>query len=186
MRSYLAYDLLVSLAIIAGLTAAYALAAQAGTPRPGGLLGHGLGIAGLLLMLANETLYSLRKRVRGVHRGRMSVWLQAHIVTGIVGPWLVLLHSGGKFNGLAGLLTVLSVLIALSGFVGRFIYTLAPRACEATGLAGADATAQTESLLRTRRLLSCWYWLHIPLGITVFVLAFVHVGAALYYSTLLM
>ena len=66
-------------------------------------------------------------------------------------------------------------------------------------LGGADRrrTAQLESLLAeryrlllqihslaaTRRLLALWHTLHVPLGAVVFTLAFVHVGAALYYAT---
>jgi hypothetical protein len=57
----------------------------------------------------------------------MANWLQFHIFTGIVGPYLVLLHSSWKFNGLAGVVTLLMVVVVLSGFVGRYIYTAVPR-----------------------------------------------------------
>jgi hypothetical protein len=36
-----------------------------------------------------------------------------------------------------------------------------------------------------RRLLATWHTVHIPLGMVLFVTAFVHAGAALYYATLL-
>jgi hypothetical protein len=57
----------------------------------------------------------------------MSIWLQFHIFTGIVGPYLVLLHTSWKFNGLAGVLMLLTGITVLSGFVGRYIYTALPR-----------------------------------------------------------
>src|SRR5512138_392966 len=70
-------------------------------PPASELFGHGIGILGFILMLMTETLYSLRKRSRSVRWGRMSTWLQFHIFTGIVGPYLVLLHTAWKFQGLA-------------------------------------------------------------------------------------
>jgi NAD(P)H-nitrite reductase large subunit len=44
---------------------------------------------------------------------------------------------------------------------------------------------QMASLAAVRRLMSVWHALHVPLGGVVFTLAFLHVGGALYYSTLL-
>ena len=76
-----------------------------GVPAAGGLVGHSLGIVGFVLMLMTETLYSLRKRAMRRPRGSMRAWLQVHIFTGIVGPYLVFLHSAWSFNGLAGALT---------------------------------------------------------------------------------
>ena len=49
------------------------------------------------------------------------------MVTGLVGPYMVLLHTALNFNGLAGLTTVLMVVVVISGLVGRFIYTRLPR-----------------------------------------------------------
>ena len=69
-------------------------------PAASDMFGHGLGIIGFVLMLMTETLYSLRKRMRTVRFGRMSLWLRFHIFTGLVGPYMVLLHTSWKFNGL--------------------------------------------------------------------------------------
>jgi hypothetical protein len=44
---------------------------------------------------------------------------------------------------------------------------------------------QIETLAAARHLLALWHTVHIPLGVALFVLAFVHIGAALYYATLL-
>src|ERR1044071_4249736 len=92
-------------------------------PPAGELFGHSLGILGFLLMLMTEILYSLRKRSRSVKWGRLSNWLQFHIFTGIVGPYMVLLHSSWKFNGIAGVTTLFTIIIVISGFVGRYIFT---------------------------------------------------------------
>ena len=92
-----------------------------GVPGASDFFGHSLGVLGFTLMLATETLYSLRKRSRLARWGKMAAGLQFHIFTGLVGPYLVLLHSAWKFNGLAGLVMLLTGVIVVSGFVGRSI-----------------------------------------------------------------
>jgi len=99
-------------------------------PAASQLFGHSLGIVGIVLMVMTETLYSLRKRTRSIRWGRMASWLQFHIFTGLVGPYLALLHTSWKFNGLAGILMLLTVIIVISGFIGRYIYTAVPRTVE--------------------------------------------------------
>jgi hypothetical protein len=151
-------------------------------PPASDLFGHGLGIFGFLLMLMTETLYSLRKRMRGVRFGRMSLWLQFHIFTGLVGPYMVLLHTSWKFNGLAGVTTLLTVVIVISGFVGRYIYTRIPRTADGNVIEGS---LSVDALKHARRLLAFWHTVHIPIGMALFTAAFVHIGAALYYATFL-
>lgn len=151
-------------------------------PPAGELFGHGIGILGFLLMLMTEILYSLRKRSRSVQWGRMSRWLQFHIFTGLVGPYMVLLHTSWKFNGIAGVSTLFTIIIVLSGFVGRYIFTRIPRTLDGLEIEG---TLSQEALKQARRLLALWHTVHIPIGMAVFVSAFVHIGAALYYATLL-
>src|SRR4030066_2090272 len=96
-------------------------------PGASDLFGHSIGIIGFILMLLTETLYTLRKRSRTARWGRMSSWLQFHIFSGLVGPYSVLLHTAWKFNGLAGMVMLLTIIIVASGFLGRYIYTSVPR-----------------------------------------------------------
>ncbi len=96
-------------------------------PAAGEFFGHSLGVFGFSLMLMTETLYSLRKRSKTAKWGRMSYWLSFHIFTGIVGPYMVLLHTSWKFNGIAGVLVLLTAIVVFSGFIGRYIYTAVPR-----------------------------------------------------------
>lgn len=151
-------------------------------PPASALFGHSIGIVGFILMLMTETLYSLRKRSRSVRWGRMSSWLQFHIFTGLVGPYMVLLHTSWKFNGIAGVTTLFTVIIVISGFVGRYIFTRIPRTME--GLEIEDTLSQ-EALRQARRLMALWHGIHIPIGMVLFISAFVHIGAALYYATFL-
>ena len=239
-------------------------------PAASGLFGHSLGILGFILMLMTETLYTLRKRSTSARWGRMSSWLQFHIFTGLVGPFMVLLHTSWKFHGLAGVVLLFTVIVVGSGFVGRYIYTAVPRTADGIEVEANEITQeiqhiqstiedwlsdrpealrtlakhlalqttpspglfnflverpllawetrlrwglekqrlspslriqanQLESLLRrqqllrsqfvsislTRRLLSIWHAVHIPIGLALFTAAFIHMGAAIYYASLL-
>ena len=125
-------SLLVCL-LLCGVYAGYAFLAE---PSGGQPFGHWLGISGAALMVATETLYSLRKRLRWLGwAGPLRLWLSFHIFTGLVGPFLVLLHTAFQFRGLAGFTMGLTGLVVASGFVGRYLYTAIPRS-----LAGAEAS----------------------------------------------
>lgn len=123
-------------------------------PAASGLFGHSLGILGFLLMLMTETLYSLRKRSFSARWGRLSTWLRFHIFTGLVGPYMVLLHSSWKFNGLAGVVMLFTVTIVISGFIGRYIYTAIPRTADGIELEAEQLSrylAEVEASLRQSR-----------------------------------
>ena len=182
LRSYKELWLaLLAMLLITGLYGAVYVATQA-IPPAYELFGHGIGIIGFILMLMTETLYSLRKRSRSVKWGKMSAWLQTHIFMGLVGPFMVLLHSSWKFNGLAGASMLLTVIIVISGFIGRYIFTRIPRTMDGLEIEG---TLSQEALKQARRLMALWHTIHIPIGVALFITAFVHIGAALYYATLL-
>ncbi len=154
-------------------------------PAASGFFGHLIGVIGFLLMLSTETLYSFRKRTNRARWGSMASWLQFHIFSGIVGPFMVLLHTSWKFNGIAGVTTLLTVIIVLSGFIGRYIYTRIPRNLNGVEISTPEGQVQSTALARARRLFATWHAVHIPIGMALFVAAFIHIGAALYYATLL-
>jgi hypothetical protein len=83
---------------------------------------------------------------------------------------------------LAGVTTLLTVVIVISGFVGRYIYTRIPRTADGNVVEGS---LSAEALKRARRLMALWHTVHIPIGMALFTAAFVHIGAALYYATFL-
>jgi hypothetical protein len=129
-------ELWAALITIITITFAYMvlLAILGKAPPASDLIGHLIGVVGFILMLMTEILYSIRKRSRKAKWGRMSQWLNFHIYTGIVGPYLVLLHTSWKFNGLAGFTLFLTVIIVISGFIGRYIYTAIPRSADGVEL----------------------------------------------------
>lgn len=121
-------ELEIALAIIIVLSGVYVAYDILAEPRGGHPFGHWLGIIGTLLMVMTETLYSLRKRTRLFNRwGPVRHWLSFHIVTGLVGPFLVLMHTGLRFRGLAGLTFWLTAVVVASGFIGRYLYTAVQR-----------------------------------------------------------
>lgn len=166
-------ELWLALGTIALASAVYAPFALREPPAPRGLVGHSLGIAGFLLMLFAETGYTWRKNVRREGYGPMRHWLQAHVYAGLVGPYLVLLHTSFRFRGVAGVAALLVLVVVASGIVGRFVYTAVPKVPSSAPAGGA------------RRTLSIWYILHVPVAAAMFVLAIVHVAGAVYYATLL-
>ena len=163
----------------------YVLYLTGAIPAAGELFGHTLGILGFLLMIMTETLYSLRKRSRTVRWGKMSEWLQFHIFTGLVGPFMVFLHTSWKFNGLAGVVTLMTAVVVISGFIGRYIYTRIPRTSDGIELDTPLGEVQAAAIANARRLMALWHMVHIPIGMALFTAAFVHLGGALYYSTFL-
>jgi hypothetical protein len=119
--------------------------------KSGGSTGHPLGVAGasmLVVMLA----YSVRKRVAGLQRlGPLSLWLDAHILLGVVGPLLVVLHSAFKVQGLVALSFWSMVLVALSGVLGRFLYLQIPRTRAGEDLTLAETLAIDRALAERLR-----------------------------------
>lgn len=97
------------------------------SPRfAGSLWGGVLGVSGALLMLV-PLAYMIVKRVpllkRTVtRRASMRTLLAWHIYTGVLGPILVLLHTGHKFQSPLGIaLTAMTLIVVVSGFVGRYL-----------------------------------------------------------------
>jgi hypothetical protein len=266
-------EIWAALLAILMITAAYAgiVLLTGSIPAARNFFGHSLGILGFLLMLMTETLYTLRKRSTLARWGRTANWLRFHIFTGLVGPYLVLLHTAWQFRGLAAVALLLTVVIVISGIIGRYIYTAVPRTLDGAAveaaelerqilsaaqelqvwlaaqpglprsltdtilqpavsraagtssqvlnrtwlswrqrwrwnaaLAGLDAPRrrlaqqllerverrstlqrQAASLRTARQLLATWHTIHIPIGMALFAVAFIHVVAALYYATFL-
>jgi hypothetical protein len=85
--------------------------------------GYWLGVAGGSLMLLLFT-YPLRKRFAFSRNwGRVKWWFLLHMVLGVAGPLLILLHSTFRIGSLnAGVALYSMIIVALSGVVGRFIY----------------------------------------------------------------
>ncbi|HER33893.1 MAG TPA: hypothetical protein ENO19_00295 [Halothiobacillaceae bacterium] len=95
--------------------------------KPGGTWGHGVGIVGSTMVLL-LLLYSARKRRwMGLSMGRLSRWLDVHILFGVIGPLLITLHTAGKLGGIVSISYFSMMAVALSGVFGRYLYMQIPR-----------------------------------------------------------
>lgn len=141
-------ELWLSFIAIVAITLLYSFVviSSGGVPAARELFGHSIGIIGFILMLMTETLYTLRKRSRSARWGRMQSWLQFHIFTGLVGPYMVLLHTSWKFNGLAGMVMLMTVVIVASGFLGRYIYTSVPRTVDGIEIEAIELEQQIRAI----------------------------------------
>ena len=99
--------------------------------KPSGVIGHGLGIIGSLMMIIGVSSYMLRKRVRSFTRlGVLKHWLEMHIFLCSVGPILVLYHTSFKFGGIVAVSFWSMIAVVISGVIGRFIYIQIPRSIQ--------------------------------------------------------
>ncbi len=95
--------------------------------RPAGFYGQGFGVIGTAMMLL-MLLYTARKRFRFMQSwGSLSRWLDIHIYLGVMGPLFIILHSTFKLNGLIAISFWAMIIVALSGFLGRYLYLQIPR-----------------------------------------------------------
>lgn len=83
-----------------------------------------MGLVGGVLILVT-LLYSLRKRVKAFKKmGKMSTWYYVHLVAGVVGPVLIILHSSFTLKSMNSTVSLISMLCVIaSGIFGRYIYT---------------------------------------------------------------
>lgn len=91
------------------------LAAFSGT-----FAGHLVGIAGTVLMLMT-LIYPYKKYALKIKGKKNS--LVPHIYYGLIGPILVVIHSGSGFKSVIGTILFLSMLlVVLSGITGKFLF----------------------------------------------------------------
>ncbi len=85
-------------------------------------VGYFLGLVGGILMLL-ATAYTFTKRVAFL-RPLLRYMLRIHIIFGVVGPFLVLLHTTFRIGSLNGGIALTSMfLVFLSGVIGRYLYS---------------------------------------------------------------
>jgi hypothetical protein len=108
---------------LALLTFAAWLISRSGLYTSGDDIGYWLGVTGAVMMLL-LLLYPMRKHMRVFQNwGRIKFWLWFHMVLGIGGPLLILVHSQFRVGSLnAGVALYSMLIVAVSGVIGRFIY----------------------------------------------------------------
>jgi len=98
--------------------------------NPAGLIGHGYGIVGTALIVAN-LLYLVRRRLTRVLPawiGSMKAWLNAHVFTGLVGSLLIVFHSAFQLRTPIATVTSASLaIVVLTGLIGLYLHALVPK-----------------------------------------------------------
>jgi len=86
--------------------------------------GYWFGIVGGSLMLL-LLLYPMRKRLSFMSKWlTVKFWFRLHMVFGVLGPVLIMMHSSYHLGSLNGRIALFSMLIvAISGLFGRYFYT---------------------------------------------------------------
>ncbi len=115
--------------------------------KPSGLVGHGLGIIGSLMMIFGVAIYMIRKRVRYFHKfGYLKYWLEFHIFLCTLGPILILFHTAFKFGGIVSVSFWSMVAVVVSGAIGKFIYTQVPHTIQGQMISLHELNSLNENL----------------------------------------
>ena len=115
--------------------------------KASGIMGHGLGIVGTLLIVFGVFMYIARKRSKSLARfGRLKYWLEFHIFLCTLGPVMVLFHTTFKFGGIVSIAFWSMVLVVLSGVIGRFIYLQIPHTIEGRAMSLNEVKAMQTDL----------------------------------------
>lgn len=109
--------------------------------KPAGGMGLGYGFVGTFLIVFGVSMYVARKRVPWLRNvGKLNTWLGVHIFLCTLGPYLILLHTSFRFNGVVSIAFWSMTAVALSGIFGRYVYGHLPRTMH--GHAVTRATVQ--------------------------------------------
>jgi len=136
-RLSLSKDVLVYLVITALVLLTWKVS-QMGLFEAGDDTGYWTGVVGGSMMLLLFS-YPLRKHFSFARNwGRVKWWFLVHMILGVGGPVLILLHSTFRVGSLNAAVALYSmVIVALSGVVGRFLYARVNR-----GLRSEQASLQ--------------------------------------------
>src|SRR5579872_3610235 len=114
--------------------------------RPSGAVGLRLAFLGVA-SFCGIYLYSIRKYWRWLGQfGKTRNWLDIHVVMGTAAPVLITFHSAFKMRGLAGTAYWIMIVVALSGFVGRYLYAQVPRRINAAELSLSEMQGMAAEL----------------------------------------
>jgi hypothetical protein len=102
--------------------------------KPSGSIGINLGVLGTVLFFI-IFLYALRKVIPWLGRfGTARHWMDFHVIAGVTAPVVIAFHASFKFRGIAGFAFWIMVTVALSGIIGRYLYSQIPRSLTAAEL----------------------------------------------------
>jgi hypothetical protein len=155
---------------------------------PQGQVTGWIGLAVILLVFG----YPIRKRThqnrRWPHR-----WLQIHMVAGVVGPLIIILHAGVlHLHAVVPILAMVAMgIVALSGLIGQHVHyltfrTLYTKRHELLGQGVSPEEVETRLLDTAARekMFRVWQMIHAPMTLLFIALVALHVIGALYFGGL--
>src|SRR3989441_12538367 len=114
--------------------------------RPSGTIGIKLGMLGVLMFFLIY-LFPLRKKWGWLSRqGNSRRWLDFHVVLGATVPIIIAFHSSFKFGNIAGMAFWSMLVVTVSGFIGRYLYSQIPRGLNAAELSMKEIQEKEETL----------------------------------------
>lgn len=157
-----------------------------GHTRQGHITGW-IGLAVILLVF----VYPVRRRL-AKNRTWPRGWFQVHMVAGVVGPLLIVLHSGVHLHALVPVLAMVAMgIVALSGISGEAVHYLALRTLNEErrqlvrqGVSPEEAAVRLQDVASREETFRMWQLIHAPMTLMFMVLVVVHVIGALYFRGL--
>lgn len=96
------------------------------------------GYVGTVLM-AIAAIYPMWRRMSGFRAiASNKVWFEFHLMTGTVGPLFIVLHSAFKLDNWVASAFWSMIIVAISGAVGRYLYTQMPELLNGRALEEVD------------------------------------------------
>lgn len=152
--------------------------------------GHATGWIGLAVILL-VFVYPVRKRIER-NRPWPKRWFQVHMLAGVVGPLVIVLHSGAHLHALVPILAMGAMgIVALSGIIGEAVHYLAlrtlneeRRALLQQGVSLEEVEVRLHDMASREETFRMWQLIHAPMTLMFMVLVAVHIIGALYFRGL--
>ena len=155
---------------------------------PQGQVTGWIGLAVILFVFG----YPIRKRAhqnrRWPHR-----WLQIHMVAGVLGPLIIILHAGVlHMHAVVPILAMVAMgIVALSGLIGQHVHYLAFRALYTKrhelmeqGVSPEEVETRLLGVAAREKMFRVWQMIHGPMTLLFMALVALHVIGALYFGGL--
>lgn len=145
---------LVSLVAGAGLAYLYTAYLGSSDVSPDSVYGYAFAIAGTALLALVGVGYVLRKRLHRNWSGLLHTALTWHIVGGLLGFALILMHAAGNFHPRTGTYALYGLIaLVVSGIIGKQLDRIAPRLAARAALStlSSDGEERLEALVGALR-----------------------------------
>jgi hypothetical protein len=186
--------LIVLLSVIAAIAAVWWSEALLSIGKPSPFAhtrqGHAVGWLGLGAILL-VFVYPIKKRLARNRRWPRN-WFRVHLVAGVMGPLLILLHSGAHLHAVVPSLALAAMgVVTVSGIVGQGVHYFALRALNDRrrhlhdeGVSAEEVDVRLHRMAAQEETFRVWQSIHAPMTVMFLVLTVLHVVGAVYFGGL--